>query len=118
MSNPLGSFGGQKLPFASYDLVVYLGGGASIFAIVLCYFNVSIINSFSPITSIGYFISAVAAIGALFVIYVIGHSISFVSSLLVEGMTYSTFGYPSRSYTELGKSERNEGGGTATHKSM
>lgn len=118
MTNPLSSVGNQRLPFATYDLVVYLGGGASLFALFMCYFDVSVRVSSENDNYASIIGIIIATVGSLFVVYVIGHSLAFVASMFVEGLAYSTFGYPSKVYQRISSLPPDENGFVPTRQEM
>lgn len=94
--------GNQKLPFASYDTVVYFGGGTSLFTILYIYFplNLEVLPK-NPTTFGEYGIFFLLAIGCVFLVYAIGHALAFASSTLVEGLAHRTYGYPSLIYEHV-----------------
>lgn len=94
----------KGLPFATYDLVVYLTTGfitlvAAIFIILPSLGADAAIVTASKQSSFIY--SAISFIFFLLASYVLGHFIAFISSYVIERFIHSFLGYPADVYLKL-----------------
>lgn len=88
----------SKLPFATYDIIVYFGAGAFTLPLLGRYgrpfFKEKmplIFDSYSDETTS----RVISAVSIIFIIYVIGHGIAFLSSIFIERFVFRTAGPPS-----------------------
>lgn len=89
-----------KPPFATYDIVVYFGGGLFSIPFFLRYlFKPLQMQIPSTKVAIGGILTQdiVSALVALFSIYILGHLIAYLSSQMIEGFSDRFFGKISRS---------------------
>lgn len=88
----------RSLPFATYDLAVYLPGGAVL--LVIANFALDWITGWSAISAIhsldqGAFGVVVQALFWLSVSYLAGHLGAFISTYVIERFVHNALGYPS-----------------------
>jgi hypothetical protein len=92
-----------KLPFTSYDVVVYFGVGISALPFLSRYVLEVSESKLPPLFS-GYsnplINDAVSIIALLFGVYVLGHGIAVLSSIFIEQFLYRSAGPPSRIIVE------------------
>jgi hypothetical protein len=104
----------KKLPFANYDVVVYLGIGMLSIPFVVqsivipLGFNIPLNRQ---LFQTGFVNTTVETLIVIFGGYLIGHIVAFVSSYLVEGFIHRFMGYPSHNWIRIVDNE-----GRETHK--
>ncbi|MFM5893135.1 MAG: hypothetical protein ACKOQM_01720 [Novosphingobium sp.] len=94
----------KRLPFATYDIAVYLLGGAVTLVLSLSALHVWVPNSSTLIPlyfdgdTVGVVVKGVFWLGAS---YLTGHIVAFISTYVVERFVHNTLGYPSQIWLEL-----------------
>lgn len=88
----------SKLPFASYDLVVYFGMGVCSLVFANRYILSTFNNKFPPIFN-GFsdplLNTTISVVALAFGAYIIGHGIAILGSILIEQFVYRSMGFPS-----------------------
>lgn len=93
-----------KLPFANYDIVVYFGVGICSLPLIFRYFLSHNGAKFPPLFS-GYsqplINDIVSIIALIFGVYILGHGVALISSIIVERFIYDLMGTPSNVITRI-----------------